>query len=77
MRPQLPRCMTAVAPARFGDPNTGRSSGTNPMRHATASGISRIVSCLRSGAALGVSTSQLWQLAESGAYEGRQIDWGA
>jgi hypothetical protein len=26
---------------------------------------------------LGVSTSQLWQLAEGGAYQGRQIDWGA
>src|SRR5262245_21896472 len=26
---------------------------------------------------LGVTTSRLWRLVDSGAYQGRQIDWGA
>jgi hypothetical protein len=49
-----------------GEPDSARRIGNLPDRERPAKWRS-----------LDIGTSQLWQLAESSAYECRRIDWGA
>jgi hypothetical protein len=61
----------------IGDPNTPSFQWDDPdgARYRIGNLPDRVLPA--KWQSLGVSTSQLRQLAQSGAYQGRQIDWGA